>query len=152
MEYVYFAMILFAVWNITNVLVAGAGRISCCKDKKAGHVGTIHSCKNSETEKKILNVQFTTIYKEIKTFSSSISCSRICVKNPGKDVAGLRHNYVHIIMLWIKFLKNRKPKGHLYCHKKEVKFYISLTAHNVMILGKWAMWCTNSFLCIYFYL
>jgi len=27
-----------------------------------------------------------------------------------------------------------------------------LTAHHVMILGKWPTWCTNSFLCIYFYL
>jgi len=24
--------------------------------------------------------------------------------------------------------------------------------HHVMILGKWPTWCTNSFLCIYFYL
>jgi len=27
-----------------------------------------------------------------------------------------------------------------------------LTVHHVMILGKWPTWCTNSFLCIYFYL
>jgi len=32
------------------------------------------------------------------------------------------------------------------------KFYIMLTVHHVMILGKWPTWCTNSFLCIYFYL
>jgi hypothetical protein len=29
-------------------------------------------------------------------------------------------------------------------------FYILLTIHDVMILGKWPTWCTNSFLCIYF--
>jgi len=29
-------------------------------------------------------------------------------------------------------------------------FYILLTVHHVMILGKWPTWCTNSFLCIYF--
>jgi len=109
MEYVYFAMTLFAVWNITNLLVAGAGRISCCKDKKAGHVGTIHRSKISETEK-ILNVQLTIIRKEIKTFSSSISCCRICVKSPGKDVTDLRPNYVHVIILRIEFLKNGKFK------------------------------------------
>jgi len=27
-----------------------------------------------------------------------------------------------------------------------------LTAHHVMILGKWPTWYTNFFLCIYFYL
>jgi len=27
-----------------------------------------------------------------------------------------------------------------------------LTLHHVMILGKWPVWRTNSFLCIYFYL
>jgi len=27
-----------------------------------------------------------------------------------------------------------------------------LTVHHVMILGKWPTWCTDSFLCIYFYL
>jgi hypothetical protein len=32
------------------------------------------------------------------------------------------------------------------------KFYILLTVHHVVILGKWPTWCTNSFLCIYFYL
>ena len=32
------------------------------------------------------------------------------------------------------------------------KFYILLNVHHVMILGKWSTWCTNSFLCIYFYL
>jgi hypothetical protein len=31
------------------------------------------------------------------------------------------------------------------------KFDILLTVHHVMILGKWPTWCTNSFLCIYFY-
>ena len=31
-------------------------------------------------------------------------------------------------------------------------FYILLTVHHVMILGKWPTWHTNSFLCIYFYL
>jgi hypothetical protein len=30
-------------------------------------------------------------------------------------------------------------------------FYILLTVHHVMILGKWRMWRTSSFLCIYFY-
>jgi hypothetical protein len=33
-----------------------------------------------------------------------------------------------------------------------VLFYILLTVHHVMILGKWPTWCTNSFLCVYFYL
>jgi len=32
-----------------------------------------------------------------------------------------------------------------------VKFYILLTVHHVTILGKWPMWHTNPFLCIYFY-
>jgi len=31
-------------------------------------------------------------------------------------------------------------------------FYILLTVHHVMILGKLPTWRTNSFLCIYFYL
>jgi hypothetical protein len=31
-------------------------------------------------------------------------------------------------------------------------FYILLTVHHVMILGKWPTWCTNYFLCVYFYL
>ena len=32
------------------------------------------------------------------------------------------------------------------------KFYILMTVHHVIILGKWPTWCTNSLLCIYFYL
>jgi hypothetical protein len=32
------------------------------------------------------------------------------------------------------------------------RFYVLLTVHHVMILGKWPTWCTNCFLCIYFYL
>ena len=31
-------------------------------------------------------------------------------------------------------------------------FYILLAMHHVMILGKWPTWCTNSLLCVYFYL
>jgi len=31
-------------------------------------------------------------------------------------------------------------------------FYILLTVHHVMILGKWTTWYTNYFLCICFYL
>jgi hypothetical protein len=30
-------------------------------------------------------------------------------------------------------------------------FYILLTVHHAMILGKWPTWRTNSFICIYFY-
>jgi len=36
--------------------------------------------------------------------------------------------------------------------RKTIKFYILLTVHHVMILGKWPTWCTNSFLCVSFYL
>jgi len=32
-----------------------------------------------------------------------------------------------------------------------MSFYILLTLHHVMILGKWPTWSTNSFLCVYFY-
>jgi len=32
------------------------------------------------------------------------------------------------------------------------KFYILLTVHHVMILGKWPTWCKNAFLYVYFYL
>jgi len=32
------------------------------------------------------------------------------------------------------------------------KRYILLTVHHVIILGKWPTWCTDSFLCVYFYL
>ena len=35
--------------------------------------------------------------------------------------------------------------------KYEYTFYVLLTLHPVMILGKWPKWRTNSFLCIYFY-
>ena len=38
------------------------------------------------------------------------------------------------------------------CNFVFVKFYILLTVHHVTILGKWPTWCTNYFLCIYFYL
>jgi len=31
------------------------------------------------------------------------------------------------------------------------KFYILLSVHHAMILGKWPTWRTNFFLCIYFY-
>jgi len=34
----------------------------------------------------------------------------------------------------------------------KITFYILLTVHHVMILGKWSTWCTNSFLCVCFYL
>jgi len=33
-----------------------------------------------------------------------------------------------------------------------IRFYILLTVHHGMSLGKWPTWCTNSFLYIYFYL
>ena len=32
------------------------------------------------------------------------------------------------------------------------KFYVLLTVHHAMILGKWPTWPTNSFLCIYFFI
>jgi len=35
---------------------------------------------------------------------------------------------------------------------RSVEFYILLTVHHSMILGKWPTWRTNSFPCIYYYL
>jgi hypothetical protein len=35
------------------------------------------------------------------------------------------------------------------CGVHNSRFYILLTVHHVMILGKWPTWCTNSFLCVF---
>jgi len=47
----------------------------------------------------------------------------------------------------------RKDRNHVsYPQAKPVgTFYILLTVHHVMILGKWPTWCTIFFLCIYLY-
>ena len=49
-------------------------------------------------------------------------------------------------------LLGEKPLTYLLLRNKMKRFYILLTVHHVMILGKWPTWWTNSFLCIYFHL
>ena len=52
-------------------------------------------------------------------------------------------------------IKSQKYWWHFYTAEKTktlLKLYILLTVHHVMILGEWPTWCTNSFLCVYFYL
>jgi hypothetical protein len=72
----------------------------------------------------------------------------------GTKIAAKACNIHRLIMHWTKCVVwNEGILCFNYSILKDIKhlFYILLTVHHIMILGNWPTWCTNSFLCVYFY-
>ena len=59
------------------------------------------------------------------------------------------HSHVHKSQ---QFVPNTSQINPAHVLPSMSSFYILLTVHHVIILGKWPTWWTNYFLCIYFYL
>jgi len=80
---------------------------------------------------------------------------------PSSGQKSLKRNYTKCTNISIKL--RQVYQRDLFCHKNllyialhiyalKARFYILLTMHHVMILGKWTTWCTNFFpMCLFLF-